>query len=165
MIFKELKSGYPIYLLERSTMRYEQGKVMNVGTPHPDVSQVASTLPMGGYGKLLVDVCVQTTDGKQNTYSFADTEQTAYAGSLLLATSKDGVISEVTALKSQAEAALSKVDEQRDMVTKCEALLRELDTAYKERQATEARFEKLEGNMGDVKDTLKLILSKLNGKS
>lgn len=164
MIFKELKSGFPIYLLDRSTMQYEQGKVMSVGTPHPDIGKIASTMPLSGYGKLKVDVCVQTADGKQNTYSFDDTEQTAYAGVLLLSTSKDGIIGEVSSLKSQAEAALAKVEEQKETVKKCEALLRDLDTTYKEKQATEARFEKLEGNMGDMKDTLKLILNKLNSK-
>lgn len=164
MFFKELKSGYPIYLLDRSAMRYEQGKVMSIGMPHPDVGSSAPTLPLGGYGKLKVDVCVQTQDGKQNTYSFDDAEETAYAGTLLLATSKEAVMREVTAMKSQAEAALAKVDEQKATLKKCDALLQELDTAYKERQATEARFKMLESNVGDVKDTLKLILNILNTK-
>ena len=64
MTFKDLKSGYPIYLLDRTALRYEQGKVMAVGMPHAD-------LQTSNFGKMLIDVTIQT-DGKQNTYSVSE---------------------------------------------------------------------------------------------
>lgn len=36
MTFRDLKSGYPVYLLDRTTLKYEQGKVMSVSSPHAD---------------------------------------------------------------------------------------------------------------------------------
>ena len=60
MTFKDLKSGYPIYLLDRTALKYEQGKVMAVGLPHADVQP-------GNFGKMLIDVTIQAKDGKQNT--------------------------------------------------------------------------------------------------
>lgn len=150
MLFKELKSGFPIFLLNRTTMEYSQGKVMSVGIPHPDLKPSA-------IGKLLIDITVQTTDGKTNTYEVSDSEQTAYAGALLIATSKECVIAEVTTAKAQAEAMLAKVDEQKRLVEKCGLLLKDLDTAYKERMATEARLDKME-------NTLTQILTKLEAR-
>lgn len=140
MTFKELKSGYPLYLFDRGTMRYEQAKVMSVGMPRAD-------LTVGNYGKMLVDVTVQTADGKQNTYSVADTERSAYAGTLMLTTDKECVVDEVRAAKAQAEEALSKVEEMKRTVGKCDALLEELDTAFREKQETESRFRKIEEKM------------------
>ncbi len=140
MMFKELKSGYPIYLFDRSSLRYEQAKVMSVqGNFSPTT-----------FGKMEVNVTVQTADGKQNTYSVTDTEQTAYAGTMLLAISKDCVINEVNALKSNSEEVLSKVEEHKLIVEKCGKLLSELDTAFRDQQRTNERLDKMESKLDEI---------------
>lgn len=150
MTFRELKSGYPIHLLDRTALIYRQGKVMSVGIPHAD-------LQPGNYGKMLVDVCIQTPDGKSNTYSVCDTEQTAYAGNLLLSCSKECITNEVRAIKTQTEDALAKVADAQKTIDNCKALLEELDTAYKDRQETEKRFQTIE-------DKMDRILTAINNK-
>lgn len=156
MTFKELKSGYPVYLLDRTALRYEQGKVMAVGAPHADMQ-------IGNYGKMLVDVTIQT-DGKQNIYSVADTEQTAYAGSLLIATSKDLVINEVRAINAQAEETLARVSDAQKTVAACKALLEELDTAYKEKRETEQRFREINDRFCGVEEKMDRILKIVQNK-
>ena len=152
MTFKELKSGYPLCLFDRGTMRYEQAKVMSVGMPRAD-------LTVGNYGKMLVDVTVQTADGKQNTYSVTDTERSAYAGTLMLTTDKECVVDEVRAAKAQAEEALSKVEEMKRTVGKCDALLEELDTTFREKQETESRFRKIEEKTDKMLDMIERRLT------
>lgn len=151
MTFKDLKSGYPIYLLDRTALRYEQGKVMAVGMPHAD-------LQAGNFGKMLIDVTIQA-DGKQNTYSVSDTEKTAYAGSLLIACEKECVVNEVRAINAQAEEILAKVEASQKTVTGCKALLEELDTTFKDKQETERRFLKLEERFGGIEDKMDRLLS------
>lgn len=151
MTFKDLKSGYPIYLLDRTALRYEQGKVMAVGMPHAD-------LQTGNFGKMLIDVTIQA-DGKQNTYSVSDTEKTAYAGSLLIACEKECVINEVRAINAQAEETLAKVEASQKTVVGCKALLEELDTTFKDKQETERRFLKLEERFGGIEDKMDKLLS------
>lgn len=151
MTFKDLKSGYPIYLLDRTALRYEQGKVMAVGMPHAD-------LQTGNFGKMLIDVTIQA-DGKQNTYSVSDTEKTAYAGSLLIACEKEYVINEVRAINAQAEETLAKVEASQKTVANCKALLEELDTTFKDKQETERRFLKLEERFGGIEDKMDKLLS------
>jgi tRNA U34 5-carboxymethylaminomethyl modifying GTPase MnmE/TrmE len=151
MTFKDLKSGYPIYLLDRIALRYEQGKVMAVGMPHAD-------LQTGNFGKMLIDVTIQA-DGKQNTYSVSDTEKTAYAGSLLIACEKECVINEVRAINAQAEETLAKVEASQKTVAGCKALLEELDTTFKDKQETERRFLKLEERFGGIEDKMDKLLS------
>lgn len=143
MTFRELKSGYPVHLLDRTALIYRQGKVMSVGIPHAD-------LQPGNYGKMLVDVCIQTPDGKSNTYSVCDTEQTAYAGNLLLSCSKECITNEVRAIKTQTEDALAKVADAQKTIDNCKTLLEELDTAYKNRQETEKRFQTIEEKMDRI---------------
>ena len=155
MTFKDLKSGYPIYLLDRTALKYEQGKVMAVGLPHADVQP-------GSYGKMLVDITIQTADGKQNTYSVNDSEQVAYAGVLLLTCNKDCIINEVHAINAQAEETLAKVETAKKTVTDCKALLEELDTTFKDKQETEKRFQKIDERFSGMEDKMDKILSAIN---
>ncbi len=157
MTFKDLKSGYPIYLLDRTTLKYTQGKVMAVGIPHADVQP-------GNYGKMLIDVSIQTNDGKQNTYSVSDIEQTAYAGTLLLTCNKDCIVNEVRAINAQAEDTLTKVEAARKTVDNCKTLLEELDTAFKDKQETEKRFQKIDERFSGMEDKMDKILLALSNK-
>ncbi len=155
MTFKDLKSGYPIYLLDRTALKYEQGKVMAVSAPHTDMQP-------GNFGKMLVDVTIQTKDGKQNTYSVSDTEQTAYAGSLLITSNKECVVNEVRAINAQAEETLAKVAEMKKIVEGCKTLLAELDTTFKDKQETEKRFQKIDERFSGMEDKMDRILSAIN---
>ena len=157
MTFKEMKSGYAVYLFDRNTMRYEEAKVMSIGMPRAD-------LTVGNYGKMLVDITIQTADGKQNTYSVADTERTAYAGTLMLTTDKKCVVGEVKGIKAQAEEALAKVAEMQKQVECCKTLLEELDTAYREKQETENRFRKIEERFGAIGEKMDRMLNMIEGR-
>lgn len=156
MTFKDLKSGYAVYLFDRSSLRYEQAKVMSVGMPRAD--QFRDIM------KMVVDITIQTNDGKQNTYSVADTEQSAYAGTLMLATSKDCIINEVKSVNAQAEETLAKIDETRAIAEGCKKLLEELDTAYKEKQATEKRFRQIEERFGTMGEKMDKILNLMENR-
>ena len=157
MTFKDLKSGYPIYLLDRTALKYEQGKVMAVGLPHADVQP-------GNFGKMLVEVSIQTKDGKQNTYSVSDTEQTAYAGSLLITCNKECVMNEVRAINAQAEEILSKVSDNQTIVANCKALLEELDTTFRDKQETENRFHNIDERFSAIESKMDKILAAISNK-
>lgn len=141
MTFKDLKTGYPIHLLDRNSLTYNQAKVMAIGMPHTDRQS---------FSKMLVDITIQNNDGKQNTYSVAETESIAYANNLLITTDKEFVINEVRAINAQAEETLSKVDELKSKVNSCKGLLAELDTSYKDKQETEKRFRTIEEKMDKI---------------
>lgn len=163
MLFKDLKSGFPVHLFDRATRQYKQGKVMSVSPPHPDMdtTKKPSMMPpmpgMPNYNKLYVDVCVQTEDGNQNTYLVVDTEQSAYHNTLVISCSKENIINEVNALKTQAEDVLGKVPEFEKTVEDCNKLLETLDTSFREQQATDKRLSKLEEEMAEL---LKFVKSK-----
>lgn len=144
MMFKELKSGYPIYLFDRASLKYEQAKVMNV---QPNYQT--------NFGKMEVNITIQTKDGSQNTYSVADTEQLAYANTLLITTNKDCVINEVNALKSTSEEVLNKVDEHKRIVEECGKLLSEIDTSFRDQQRTNERLDNLENKLDKIYEFVK----------
>lgn len=139
-MFKELKSGYPIFLFDRSSLKFEQAKVMSVQQNYNPSS----------FGKMEVNVTIQAKDGKQNTYSVTDSERTAYAGTLLIATQKDCVVNEVNVLKSNSEDALQRVNEHKRIVEVCGKLLAELDTSFRDQQKTNERLDNLENKLDEI---------------
>ena len=140
MLFKELKSNYPIFLLDRATLKFEQAKVMNVQPNYQSVNM----------NRIEVNVTIQNKEGKQNTYAVADSEQSAYAGNLFISTSKDCIINEVNALKNASEEVLSKVEEHKQTVEKCKELLGELDTTFRDQQKTNARLDQMENKLDEI---------------
>ena len=145
MMFKELKSGYPIYLFDRASLRYEQAKVMSAQQNYQPTT----------IGKLETNITVQTKDGKQNTYSVTDSEQAAYAGTLLIASNKDAVINEINILKSNSEEVLNKVEEHKHIVSECGKLLAELDTTFRDQQRTNERLDNLENKLDEIFEFVK----------
>lgn len=140
MLFKELKGNYPIFLLDRATLKFEQAKVMNVQPNYQSVNM----------NRIEVNVTIQNKEGKQNTYAVADSEQSAYAGNLFISTSKDCIINEVNALKNASEEVLSKVDEHKQTVEKCKELLAELDTSFRDQQKTNERLDQMENKLDEI---------------
>ena len=140
MLFKELKSNYPIFLLDRATLSFEQAKVMNVLPNYQSVNM----------NRIEVNVTIQNKEGKQNTYAVADSEQSAYAGNLFISTSKDCIINEVNALKNASEEVLSKVEEHKQTVEKCKVLLAELDTSFRDQQRTNQRLDNMENKLDEI---------------
>lgn len=145
MTFKDLKSGYPVYLLDRTALRYEQGKVM----------AVQQNFSAATFGKMEVNVTIQTRDGKQNIYSVADTEQTAYAGPLLIATNKECVINEINMLKNNSEEILGKMDEHKKTVKSCTSLLAEIDTTFRDQQKNNERLDQMESKLEEIYNFVK----------
>ena len=140
MLFKELKSNYPIFLLDRATLSFEQARVMNVQPNYQSVNM----------NRIEVNVTIQNKEGKQNTYAVADSEQSAYAGNLFISTSKDSIINEVNALKNASEEVLSKVEEHKQTVEKCKNLLAELDTTFRDQQKTNERLNQMENKLDEI---------------
>lgn len=140
MLFKELKGNYPIFLLDRATLKFEQAKVMNVQPNYQSVNM----------NRIEVNVTIQNKEGKQNTYAVADSEQSAYAGNLFISTSKDCIINEVNALKNASEEVLSKVEEHKQTVEKCKELLAKLDTTFRDQQKTNERLDQMENKLDEI---------------
>lgn len=153
MIFRDLKAGFPIYLFDRASRKFKQGKVTT--NPCPDFENgkqnVMAAMPgMPNYGARNVKVNVQTEDGKQSIYSVVDTEQTAYSDTLVISSSKESIINEVNALKNQANDIINKMPDFKQTVKDCDQLLSELDTSFRDQQRTNQRLDNMENKLDEI---------------
>ena len=155
--FKDVKQNYPVYILDKQKMEYNQGKVLSVSFPHMDNSNPAVI------GKTVVDVVIEA-GGKNATYAIPENMGIAYAGDIVISTDKDGIIHEVEAIKNNSEQYLNNVDKVKQDFEKSTELLAELNPILKEKQENEKRFSKIElavEELGGMMKTQQDMLSKL----
>lgn len=155
MIFRDIKQGYPVHILNKQELTISQGKVASAGFPRLD------TNPMSGKTEMVIDITVDDGSGKTGSYVIPEGLSVTYAGNLVLATEKAALAGEVEAMKSSAEQALAAVDRQREIVDKAGALLSELNPAYREKAENDKRFDALEGSVGELKGLVRSLIDKM----
>lgn len=144
MEFKNLKSGFMVYLLDKTDMSFSTEKVVDVSLPHID-AKITST-------NMVVDV---TTD--KTTYCMMADAEIAYPANKVIATDKMNILREIEATMTMSEQALAQVPKHEETIVKCKKLKAELDPAQKEKQAVEERFGKIEKSMEEITALLKKL--------
>lgn len=159
MLFKDLKTGYQVYILHKGVnLKVNVGKVTAVSSSRfPQTQGNFQTMQM------VVDVTIEE-DGASKTYTIPDSLTVTYAGNdLVIATERSGVLKEVETIKTQNEDELGRIETRRKIVSECERILTEWNPQFKEKRETEERFAKLETSMTDLKSMLSGLIKELKG--
>lgn len=138
MTFKELKQGYPVYILDKEKLMVRQGKVVNASFPRID------NQPTGR--QMVVDVTLEM-NGKNAVYTMPEDSAVVYASNLVLSTDQHCLAIEVEKMKADAEKILSTVEMQKEIIEVADDLLAQLNPSFKEKRETEQRFEKIESRL------------------
>lgn len=146
MNFRELKQGNELFIMNRDTMEVKHGNITHVSAPHIDTK--INMTP-----QQVVDVTA-LVDGKGITYVAPEGSSVTYCGSLVISCSKEYILNEAKAIKSQCEQLLSSIDDTKSKLEKCNKTISELDDVFRERQENDARLSKLENMMQSLLDKL-----------
>lgn len=153
MLFKDLKSGYPVYIFDRDKVAFTQAKVLSVTPPHFDSHY-------GNPTEMVVDVSIE---GFSKPYTFKENTDAGYMNNLVITTERDKALLEVENLQTQSEQAWSKRDTYKEIAEKCAQIRAEFSPAFKEKRENEERFTKLEGSVSELKDMIKGLVKELKG--
>lgn len=151
MLFKDLKSGYPIYIFDRDKVTFTQAKVLSVTPPHFDSHY-------GNPTEMVVDVAIE---GFDKPYTFKENTDTGYINNLVVSIDRDRALLEVENLQTQSEQAWDKRETFKETAEKCAKIRAEYSPAFKEKKETEERFTKLEGSVSELKDMIKGLVKEL----
>jgi len=159
MLFRDLKSGYPIYIINRVDVTITQGKVTNIGFPHFDANY-------NNGSDMVVDFAIDW-NGQSKTFTMKDSLEVGYSdnGDIIVTPNRESVIREIEAMKTQSEEALSMVDTHKSRVEKCSVLLSEFDPVFRDKKENETRFNNLENSMGKLEQMMATLLSELKSKN
>lgn len=161
MQFKDIKQGQPVFILDKSEMAINQGKVIN-NVYHVDSNN-------NNYGSVFTqqsntiyrDVTIEI-GGKSSVYVIPELLETTKAGNIVLSTSSEALIKEVNAICNDAKEKLANRDYYQMVVDKTPELLVTLNPALKKEQETETRLKAVEGSVQEVKDLVKTLAEKLS---
>lgn len=168
--FKEIKRGFPVFILHKNgeDVKATEGKVVNVSDPHlPQNFNPSNPTAYNQMQQLMIDVTIEE-DGATNTYCIPENLTVTYAGDIILATEREGIIREVQALVTQDDEHIKAVPMHEKRRAACSAILEQWDTAYKERKENDQRFKDIETHisgldtrMGGLENKIDLLLKKL----
>ena len=156
MIFKELKKGLPVYILNKNTLEYSQGKVIQDATPQ-------RMNPTFGQG-LLTDVSIEA-GGVSKIWTLPADQKVAEMqndSDTIIAIDKSTILAMVKSIYGECESYLDGVPHYEEKLEKAKALISELDQTYKQQQQTEERFLKIEESINGINESLSLILKAVN---
>lgn len=152
MTFRDLKQNSNVHFLDKEALTYEEARVEAVGMPRFATPQVGQTAPTGQ----VVDITIKGTP-----YVVGCDNSIAYSAGAVFSTERAQLLPEVRRMKTEAEAVLAGVEKARETIGKCDALLCELDTAFKERQEQEARMNAVEGKLNTLSDMLRGFIEEM----
>lgn len=165
MLFKELKQGYPLYVLNVNTMEVGTGTVTFVGQPHvtQDKAKIAK-------GQLQMVIDVTATFGNQSqTIELTDSLSSTMSndGTLLITPNQEDVANGIRMVKTRCEEYIRNEQHYKELIKKCDALLPQVDPLYRQSIDNEARFtgmqatiDKQAKDIAEMKDMLTKLLKK-----
>ena len=146
MKFKELKKGFPVYILNKDTIEYSQGKVIQDATP-PRISNIT----------MVVDVSIEQS-GTTKIWTLGSDLEVAQTDNTFISTDKNIIVTMLKSMQQEYDNYLKGVDNVKDKLSKVNKLVGELDVTYKQQQQTEARFSRIEDSIKVMESTLSEIL-------
>lgn len=143
MLFKDLKPGYPVYVLQKENdPKAFQGKAIKVSDPYFPPAPIGQ-MPSMSTTQRVVDVTLEV-NGVTNTYSIPETLSVTYANNLVLSTDRDGILRDVESMKSQSLDIVNSVEKHKAIVDGCDKILEEWNPVFAEKKEQDKRISGLE---------------------
>ena len=145
MLFKEIKQGYPLYILNVNTLEVGTGTVTSVGQPHitQDKKKIAK-----GQLQMVIDVTANFGNTSQTIELTDSLSQTmSDDGTMLITPNQEDVANGMRMVKARCEEALRNVDNYKEVIKRCDEQLPNFDPLYKQSIASEARFSEMQSTI------------------
>lgn len=166
MTFKELKQGFPLYVLNVNTMEVGTGTVTYVGQPH--VTQDKQKLAKGQI-QMVIDVTANFGNQSQ-TIELADSLSSTMSndGQLLITPNQSDVANGMRMIKARCEEYIRNEQHYKELIVKCDEQLPNFDPLYKQSMASEARFSEMQSTIDrqskDIAEMKKMLSELVKSK-
>ena len=163
---KGLPQGSILYcLVKGEELKYSEGSLVSVSAPRNDIPQMPSVnFSMPPAIRTVVDVTFNV-DGKTYTETIGEADSTVIPKTMgavaLISPDKEVILQEIRATLKGSEDYLKDVNRQENRVQQCKELISQLDTAFAEKQAMDARITKLEESSVKTNELLTQILKEI----
>lgn len=159
-MFRDLKNGFQVCILDKSkkTPEYKIGNVVSVSQPRLDTPQMQMGQipnPMM-YSDRVIDLTIEC-EGQTNTFVVKESANVASISSVTIACSSEPILNEVRALLKTSTDIIASVDHHKEVVQKCEDILKELNPAFADSKAQNERIDRIESTISGMADSMRQI--------
>lgn len=162
-MFSTLRPTNFIYILDKQDIPVLKRGIIE--TVSPQRSKTGSFY--GQPSDMVVDITVNIDGNKQEFKSIPANLTIASDGTVVLSETKEALNSEVDAMLSLSKQIIDSVDYHKEIIEKCEQILKDLNPQYAKDKIQEEKIDSLESRIGGVETSLsdiKEMLSKVLNK-
>ena len=162
-MFSTLRQNSPIYVLDKKDSPVLKKGIIE--TVSPQRSRIGSF-----YGQpmdMIVDIRVNIDGTSQEFKNIPASLSIANDGNIVISETKEAMSTEVDSMLSISKQILESVDYHKDVIEKCEQILKDLNPQFAKDKLQEEKINSLESRIGEVENTLgdiKDMLSKVLDK-
>jgi hypothetical protein len=150
-----LRAGTPVYVFNEKEFRVINGKVVSVSNQYPQYNFSALGNPAQNYAA--VDLVVDM-EGRTATFPKIPLNSSVAEfpdKGLLLSETREGVLNEISAIRNTNQTEIDKLQEREAVVSKCDALMLELNPQLK-------REKEQSAEIAELKAKIDLLMEKLS---
>ena len=157
MAFQNLRNNHQIYILHKDTVpTLEIGKVTFVSAPIPKYGNTSM------YNDLVLDITADV-DGKSTNFQKlpANGEIADFGNSVVVATSKEAMNSELVSMKQRSLDIINSVEQHQSIISGCDEILQMLNPEIAEKQRQEQENKQLREEINSLKEMFQEFLKQM----
>ena len=148
MAFQNLRNNHQIYIHHKNAIpTLEIGKIINVSVPVPKYGNTSM------YTDLILDITADV-DGKSTNFQKipANSEIADFGNSVVIATSKEAMNSEVMSMKQRSLDIINSIEQHQSIIKGCDEFLLVLNPEIAEKQKQEQENKALREEINSLKE-------------
>ena len=162
-MFSTLRQNSPIYVLDKKDSPVLKKGIIETVSPQRSRTGSFYGQPMD----MIVDIRVNIDGTSQEFKNIPASLSIANDGNIVISETKEAMSTEVDSMLSISKQILESVDYHKDVIEKCEQILKDLNPQFAKDKFQEEKINSLESRIGGVENTLgdiKDMLSKVLDK-
>ena len=162
-MFSTLRQNSPIYVLDKKDSPVLKKGIIETVSPQRSRTGSFYGQPMD----MIVDIRVNIDGTSQEFKNLPANLSIANDGNIVISETKEAMSTEVDSMLSISKQILESVDYHKDVIEKCEQILKDLNPQFAKDKFQEEKINSLESRIGGVENTLgdiKDMLSKVLDK-
>ena len=162
-MFSTLRQNSPIYVLDKKDFPVLKKGIIETVSPQRSRTGSFYGQPMD----MIVDIRVNIDGTSQEFKNIPANLSIVNDGNIVISETKEAMSTEVDSMLSISKQILESVDYHKDVIEKCEQILKDLNPQFAKDKLQEEKINSLESRIGGVENTLgdiKDMLSKVLDK-
>ena len=149
-MFSTLRQNSPIYVLDKKDSPVLKKGIIETVSPQRSRTGSFYGQPMD----MIVDIRVNIDGTSQEFKNIPASLSIANDGNIVISETKEAMSTEVDSMLSISKQILESVDYHKDVIEKCEQILKDLNPQFAKDKLQEEKINSLESRIGGVENTL-----------